>query len=134
MADAGFTILILDDDEAIRESFGDYFEDQGFQVQPMKSAEAALASLDGRPCDVVIVDIRLGGMTGDEFIRRAHARCDRCGFIICTGSPAYHLPDSLEHLERVSSTIFQKPLEDLGELQKEAWLLADRLQDKPGEA
>jgi DNA-binding NtrC family response regulator len=134
MADADFTIMILDDDEAIRESFGDYFEDQGFQVQLMNSAEAALASLHGRLFDVVIVDIRLGGMPGDEFIRRAHAGCDRCGFIICTGSPAYHLPDSLKHLERVSSTIFQKPLEDLGELHKEAWQLADRLQAKLGEA
>ena len=120
------TIMIVDDDRAIRESFGDYFEDQGFQTQLMESAEAALSSLLKLPVDVVIVDIRLGGMSGDEFIRRVHACTHRCCFIICTGSPAYQMPDNLLLLQRVSSKIFQKPVSDLSKLQQEILFLIGR--------
>ena len=116
--------MVVDDDRAIRESFGDYFEDQGYQARLMESAEAALAYLHECSCDVAIVDIRLGDMSGDEFIHRAHARHPQCGFIICTGTPAYRLPDHLLALQRVSSKVFQKPVVDLGRLLEEVLRLS----------
>lgn len=121
------SLLIVDDDAAIRESFGDYFEDHGYQVQLHECAETALSSLQTLSCDLAIVDIRLGGMPGDEFIYQAHAVCHQCGFIICTGSPAYQMPAGLIALERVSSNVFQKPVVDLAELEHEVRRMLERL-------
>lgn len=126
MTDAVLKVMILDDDGAIRESFGNYFEDHGFQPLPLASAEAALERLDSLSPDVAIVDIRLGGMSGDEFIHEVYDRLPHCVFIICTGSPAYGIPDFLSALERVSSSIFQKPVADLSLLQHEVLRMVGR--------
>ena len=57
--------------ELLRDSLAAYLEDCGFSVLPVGSGEEALASLS-EVC-VAIVDIRLRGMDGLTFIKKAHA-------------------------------------------------------------
>ena len=64
-------ILVLDDEPDIRDSLAAYLEDCGFSVLPVGSGEEALASLS-EVC-VAIIDIRLRGMDGLTFIKKAHA-------------------------------------------------------------
>ena len=61
MGEEVLTIMIIDDDRAVLESFCDYFQDHGFRTLPMASGEAALASFDAESPDAAIVDIRLPG-------------------------------------------------------------------------
>lgn len=126
-AEEVLTVLILDDEDAVRESLCDHFEDHGFRPLPAQSGEAAMQLLGVESPDSAIVDIRMGGMTGDEFIRKVYIQQPGCAFVICTGSPGYDIPNSLHSLDRVSPIVFQKPITDLGLLQREilrmvAWI------------
>ena len=59
-------ILIVDDDDAIRESMNEFIEVSGYASQTASSAEEALRLLPDGDIDVVITDIMLPGMDGLE--------------------------------------------------------------------
>ncbi len=119
MNNPAFSVLIIDDDAAIRQSFGDYFEDQDFTVLSAESGEEALEILMTESPNAAIVDVRMKGMSGVDFIQNAYPQKLDCVFLICTGSPEYRLPDDLLKLNRVSSTVFQKPVKNLSLVYKE---------------
>lgn len=113
-------ILILDDEPAVRQSFMDYFEDRLWFPVQAGSGEEALALLMQERQMAAIVDVRLPGMDGNDFIRSASLLYPSMGFVVCTGSPEYHLPPDLQDLANVSNRIFKKPIRDLMELESEA--------------
>ncbi len=112
------TILILDDETFIRQSFVDYFEDSLWQTLQAKSGEQALELLKKESPNGAIVDIRLRGMDGDAFIREACKKRPKMGFVICTGSPEYDIPVDLLKLPCVSNNVFRKPVTNMAELEK----------------
>ncbi len=60
------TVLVVDDDEDIRESLRDAFEDAGYQVRCAANGREGLDALKGeRPC-VVVLDLIMPIMTGNE--------------------------------------------------------------------
>ncbi len=119
MCHAGRTLLILDDESSIRTSLAFYFEDRGWQVRAVECAEDALAVLDRERIDGAIVDIRLGGMTGDEFIRESLKRNLQVVFVVCTGSAEYRLPKDLSAAPWVCRTVFKKPVTDMELMERE---------------
>ena len=54
------TILILDDEELIRVSLGDYFEDLGWKVVSSSSAEVAEKIIPDTHVNYATIDLRLG--------------------------------------------------------------------------
>ena len=116
MADQNVSVLIVDDDVAVRESFGDYFEDHGWQVWAVGTAEEGLVLLDRVMPDVAIVDIRLPGMDGNSFLRVVSEKHPSLPCIVCTGSPDYDLPEDLTVSRPVVRRVFAKPVANLGEL------------------
>jgi len=63
-------ILIIDDDEWIRDSLRIYFEAEGCHVMVLETAEEGLAELKCRAYDLIIVDYKLPGLDGLEFFKR----------------------------------------------------------------
>ena len=63
-------ILLIDDDEWIRDSMGSFFDSEGCLFQAVESAEAGIDSLRGGDCDIIIADYRLPGMDGLAFFNR----------------------------------------------------------------
>ena len=112
------TVLIIDDEKSIRQSFADWFEDRQWTPFEAESGERALEILKAESLDCAIVDIRMGGMTGDDFIREASRKKPDMVFVVCTGSPEYNLPDDLLALPRVSAKIFKKPVTQFDELEE----------------
>lgn len=68
------TIYIVDDDEAVRDSLRWLLEANGYRVRSFGSAEDFLTSYDPEQVGVLIVDVRMPGMSGlelqEELIRR----------------------------------------------------------------
>lgn len=112
------TILIVDDEQALRQSFAYYFEDCDWNVMEAASGEEALMMLDTQSPDCALVDIRMAQMDGNEFIRQAHKKNQDLFFITCTGSLEYEIPEDIACLGCVSNQIFTKPVRDMGILEE----------------
>ena len=66
-------VLIVDDEEAVRELLSEVLVGEGFQVELASSAEQALTNLGKDDCDLVITDIRMSGMSGMELLLKVKA-------------------------------------------------------------
>jgi two-component system, NtrC family, response regulator AtoC len=62
------TVLIVDDDRAMREMLASLFLEHGYQVEAESNADAALARIGDHDFDVVLSDIRMPGKTGIEMV------------------------------------------------------------------
>ena len=58
------SVLIVDDDELIRDLMWRNMNDLGFEVEEASSGAAALECLSGRDFDLVILDYAMPGMSG----------------------------------------------------------------------
>ena len=65
-------ILLIDDDEWIRDSLSIFFEAEGCHVLALQTAEEGLSAIKAQAYDLIIVDYKLPGMDGVEFIKRIH--------------------------------------------------------------
>jgi DNA-binding NtrC family response regulator len=106
-------ILVLDDEEVVRDNLRAFFEDEGFDVLPAGTAEEALKVLTEEPVDVAIVDVRLPVMNGTEFILQAHTAHPALKFIIYTGSPDFTVTPYLTEAGVQAGEIISKPLFDM---------------------
>lgn len=112
-------ILILDDENAIKENLVLFLEDEGFSVVSVDTAEKALELIHpGCGINLGIVDIRLPKMNGDKFIIEAGKLCPEIKFIIHTGSIEFELSDALVEIGLSSEDIFKKPVVDISALIK----------------
>lgn len=68
----GLRILLVDDDEWIRDSLFLLFEAEGCDLLTLASAEEGLKALNRRNYDIIISDYKLPGMDGLEFLRQIH--------------------------------------------------------------
>ena len=64
------TVYVVDDDEAVRDSVQWLLEGRGYRVRCFDSAESFLSRYDAREVACLLVDIRMGGMTGLELQSR----------------------------------------------------------------
>ena len=64
------TILVVDDDEAIRTLLKEELEDEGYDIKIATNARDALKMVAAEPLDLVILDIRMPGMDGLEALPR----------------------------------------------------------------
>jgi len=64
------TILVVDDDEAIRTLLEEELVEEGYQVIIASNARDALKIVQTEPLDLVILDIRMPGMDGLEALPR----------------------------------------------------------------
>ena len=62
------TVYVVDDDEAVRDSLQWLLEGKGYRVRCFDSAESFLSRYDARETACLIVDIRMGGMTGLDLL------------------------------------------------------------------
>jgi two-component system response regulator (stage 0 sporulation protein F) len=64
------TILVVDDDDAIRTLLTEELTDEGYQVLTAADAREALKKVEQEALDLVILDIRMPGMDGLEALPR----------------------------------------------------------------
>lgn len=66
-------ILLIDDDEWIRDSMSLYFESEGCHIKVVENAEEGMEEIEKQDYDIIIVDYQLPGMDGLEFLMRIQA-------------------------------------------------------------
>jgi two-component system response regulator AtoC len=63
-------VLVVDDEENVRHMLRLLLESEGWSVDTADSGHAALESLERRPADVVLCDLKMPGMSGREVVQR----------------------------------------------------------------
>ena len=69
-------ILVAEDDAAIADAVAYALRSEGFEVETRADGESAIATQRARPFDVVVLDVRLPGISGFEVCRRLRTESD----------------------------------------------------------
>ena len=64
------SILIVDDEESVRDSLYNWFIEDGYRVECAENANRALSMLESDSFDIILADIKMPGMDGLEMLRR----------------------------------------------------------------
>ena len=67
-------VLIVDDDEKLREYIRVNLEAEGYVVREAGNAEEGLAALDEEPPDLILLDVMMPKMDGWEMLKRVHEK------------------------------------------------------------
>lgn len=121
------SILIIDDDPTIRFSLSSHFSDYDYRVFEADDATEGLQIMQKEKIDAVIVDLRMPGVSGDQFIRDIYESYSGTVFLIHTGSTEFSMPEEFTELTRVSGRVFLKPVFDLEEMNREIDSLLSKL-------
>ena len=89
MAPSSRCILVADDDAAIRELLKQMLEDDGYQVEEAATGQEALDGLKSGNYDLLLLDMRMPGMTGLDVLKELRATQGELPVILMTahGSP-----------------------------------------------
>lgn len=77
-------ILVVDDEEAARQSLADILRLEGYQVKTAANGEAAVKSLEGDEFDLMLLDLKMPGMTGLDVMTVANEEAPETRIIMLT--------------------------------------------------
>ena len=78
-------VLVVDDEDAIRELCSDALADAGFGVEAVSSASQALRELDGGRFDIVVTDLRMPELSGLDLLRAIKENHAEVDVVVMTG-------------------------------------------------
>jgi signal transduction histidine kinase/ActR/RegA family two-component response regulator len=78
-------ILLVDDDDSVRQVTADMLRDLRYQVVEAGSAGAAFDVMDSQKVDLLLLDFAMPGMSGAEVARRVRRRHPKLPIIFVTG-------------------------------------------------
>jgi PAS domain S-box-containing protein len=103
----GLRVLVVDDDEDLADAMRESIERAGHVAMCCGSAAEALARLEVTPCDVVVSDISMPGMSGAALLQIVQARWPAIAVVLMTGFAR----ESLAGIDQSGTRILQKPVE-----------------------
>jgi len=102
-------VLVVDDEESMRDSCTQVLEREGFEVIAVCDARRALDVMGRRRPDVLIVDLKMPGMSGEEFLRRATEQDPDIISVAITGYA--NLSSAVEAMKAGAYEFLPKPFE-----------------------
>jgi PAS domain S-box-containing protein len=123
----GRSLLVVDDEESIREIVQEGLSARGVKVDCAANSDEALAHLAARRYEFVVCDFNLPGVSGKELFERLRSAPDRSSsrFVFMTGDLVE--PDMIAAFREKGAQILQKPFH----VSALASLLASLLQPLP---
>ncbi len=104
------TVYVVDDDEAVRDSVQWLLEGKGYRVRCFDSAESFLSRYDPREVACLLVDIRMGGMTGLELQARLTEIRSPLPIVFITGHG--DVPMAVDTMKKGAMDFIQKPFKE----------------------
>lgn len=104
----GLTILIVDDEEALRDILAEDFRSLGANVIEAKNGATALVQIKSHKCDAIITDLRMPGGDGLSLLRKIQylKLPIEPKFFLCSGTDQIS-QDDIRSLN--ISEVFEKP-------------------------
>ena len=101
----GASILVVEDDAAVRNALRDVLRDAGYSVMVAADGAVALGAIDGQPIgpDAVLLDLNMPHMDGSSFLQclRSRPESRRTPVIIVTGAARPTIPDGYSDVRLV---------------------------------
>jgi len=72
LIDSSPTVLVVDDDPAMRVALSESLKMMGYATQTATSGEEALAQLNDKPIGAILTDMKMGGMSGIDLFNRVN--------------------------------------------------------------
>ncbi len=130
-------ILIVDDEEIVHETLGDYLQDLGHGVEHASCGTSGLAKLRKNAFDVALVDVQMPRMNGLVMVDKGCQLSPETSFVIITGYA--DIQTAVEALRRGASDFLIKPVKveeleavlekalRLSRLRRESWQLRNTM-------
>jgi two-component system response regulator AtoC len=106
-------ILIADDDEVSCQLFAETLEDEGLEVEKVTSGDRALLRLSEESYDLLIVDVRMPGLSGLDVTRIVHEKYPLLPVIVMTAFGS--IETAVEAIHEGAFDFISKPM-NLAEL------------------
>ncbi|MCI5607435.1 MAG: sigma-54 dependent transcriptional regulator [Treponema sp.] len=104
-----FTILTIDDEENIRTGLADNFELEGYNVKQASNGKEGLALIAKGDIDLVITDLRMDGISGEEVVRHVTTENPGIPIIVLTGHGS--IEDATSAIKAGAYDFLTKPLD-----------------------
>jgi PAS domain S-box-containing protein len=109
----GKSILVVDDEQAILDLVGMALRNREMFVECCPSGETALAVMAKRQFDLILCDMRMPGMTGQDFYEQVLTRFGKVApFFLITAEPSH--PETLEFARSRDVKLLAKPFSIAG--------------------
>ncbi len=91
-----FSLLLVDDELPLLGLLKKYLEREGYFVETAADGASALAAAQSRHFDLIVLDLNLPDMNGEQVMLNLMDPCPNSRFLICSGMPygTEHLPQS----------------------------------------
>src|SRR5690242_21945362 len=106
-------VLVTDDDRAVREALERALQLAGYEVELASDGDAALAAIERRTPDAVVLDVMMPGLDGLDVTRRLRREGNRIPVLLLTARDA--VGDRVAGLDAGADDYLPKPY-DLEEL------------------
>jgi CheY-like chemotaxis protein len=122
----GRRVLVIEDEEDIRELAADWFRDDGFTVETAENGAEALLLLDAFQPDVIVLDLMMPVMDGSTFAEACYRLTEPRAIPTVILSAAYDLAESAARLRPFGVRAFVAKPFDLEVLATVVTRLAER--------
>ncbi|GMO33518.1 MAG: sigma-54 dependent transcriptional regulator [Termitinemataceae bacterium] len=103
-----FKLLIVDDEKGIREGLAESLETDGYIVETASDGDAAWKRFQKGDIDLVITDLRMPGLSGDELLKRIKTESPGVPVIVLTGHGT--VKDAVEAMRNGAWDFLTKPI------------------------
>lgn len=117
-------VLVIEDEEPVRESFRNFLEDQLYEVFEAANGREGVELFNTCNPDVVLIDLRMPVMNGHQVLEKLVPQAPDIPLIIVSGTG--HIGDTIEALHLGAWDYLLKPVADLNMLDHAITTALDR--------
>ncbi len=103
------TILVVDDEKNIRSGLGEAISLEGYDVIEAENGKIAWEKMNSNNVDLLLTDLRMPEMTGEELIRKVRASYPKLPIIVLTGHGT--IENAVEIMKYGAIDFYTKPID-----------------------